>query len=373
MKKFTKLFLVLGMVLLVGATTQISVFSEEPGSLEADLQNSMELIRTSRQDEYVEFYKKIQSTYEKKDLEQFKIIHLKYLYLTNSETEFMNLLNEFPDNYVFETYLQANKKKINFEDILKHKKKATKKDLIALWKKIREIDTQVEDAIQKDKYEKVLQMVGSQSASNYPELDNAYKGLEGLWAYTLRRGQCFNAFEYKFLKDKDKIMVKYLIENFNKHDSQENLMKLLKLDVDLFKNVTGDGLRTFDKSLYTEEELKKFFNTIVMLQKSQLPLKHIYYLNSKYVDFSYNSKAEDYIFGPPYPPYDPVKIDSFKAAPVEELSYISLSKDYIAVRFYAADTYIMMSDLSEYLIFKKDKTGWKPIIRHKTYIDEGGC
>lgn len=374
MKKIFKTILFVSLVGILFASQL--VFAEEPSTLETDLQTSMSLIQSARQDEYVEFYQKILSTYAKKDLEPFKILHLKYLYLTNSETEFMNLLNEFPDNFVFKTYLEANRKKINFEDILKHKKNMSKKDLIGLWKKIHEIDAQVTEAIAKDDYSKVLKLVGSQQTrTSFINLDNAYASLEGIWASTLLKGYCGSTFNYKFLKEKDIPMIKYLVENFSKHDGQDNLMKLLKLDIDIFNfNENSESkIRAFDENLYTRDELDSFFKSIEMFQKAQLPLNKIYY-EGKELAFVYSQVYP--LEGSVIQTYDQEKqskIAEFRSVSAKNLEYVSLSKNYIAVKFYAVDTYPAMNKLTEYFIFKKEKTGWKPVIRYKTYFEDNEC
>ncbi len=340
------------------------VFAEKPSNLETDLQNIMELIRTGKQDEYVASYQKMLSTYSNRDLEQFKVIHLKYLFLNNSEKEFMNLLTEFPDNYVFDTYLQANNQKIEFADMLKHKKKMTKKDLVGIWSNLHEIDKRVSEAIKKDDYSNLLKMVNKQSEYDY-SMEGVYSPIDGKWASTIGLRACFGHVVFPFIKDKYDLIVKYLIDKFNKFDSQENLVKLLSLDINVFD-------KKLDVSLYSPAEISSLKNTFKKIQNKQLPLQNISSIYRGAIDsgmaYSYEPDSESYLFYNKHYDHDLARIENFNKLSLEDLKIIALSKNFVAIELYSEDNYKI-----DYLIFKKDGAGWKPVIRYVWDSNPGDC
>jgi len=367
MKKFTKLFLVLGMVLLVGIATSAALFSEEPSSLEADLQKSMGLISQAKQAEYLDFYKKTLNRYSKDEITPFKILHLKYLYLTNNEKEFKNLLSEFPDDFVFRTYIEASGKQIEYTSMLKNKEELTKKDLVDLWQKIKELDDKVKKYIEANNYQALLEMVGTQRTGF--ALSGAYGAFEGVWAETIfyEVGCGTQTIMYSFLVEKEDKVLTFLIENFKNHDSDENLRTLVSKDI----GPLGSSISTLflDSKNLSKNEIESLKKAMAFFQKKNLSLG----------DYSYDKNSENYVFS-----YlsendlnkwenNKVRIQIIKDRKIKSMvpGIVSfLSKNLAAL--YLGSSYGDSNTSYHFLIFKKVGTAWIPIIKH-AWSFGGGC
>lgn len=386
MKKIFKTILLISLVSILFSSQ--FVFAEEPSALETDLQTSMSLIRQNAPDEYLSFYQKMSETYSGEDLNQFKTLHLKYLYLTGNEAEFLKILSEFPKNYTFDNYLKVKGKKLDYISMLKHQKKIKPSDLVTMWKNINEIDRKVAQLIKKDDYDSLIDMVGMQNESSLLNR-GTYGGFEKIWARTIDYDNpCERQdIKYDFLIKKEQSITEYLLHNFKNHDKHINLLKLLSKDIGL-SGIPKYSFYSEDQSV-SEAELKSFQDTVLLFQKERLSLNDIDYIIEsifpgedlkKRVSYSYDRNSINSIFS-----LDKEKIDKFKQNEYS-LSFIDLKqKDAIyssvpgSVLFlsknYAA-LYLGYSNGTppsySFLVFKKEKNVWKPVIR-KDWLERGGC
>jgi len=365
-----KIYLICFVMLFAMFNICNSLYSEETLSpIENDLNRLMlKFYKADHSDEvdYLTFLKDLRGKSNKEELFAINTIHLKYLYLTKNKEEYFNLLETFPKNYIFKTYLEVKGKKVDFiESGLKNSKPLTKNDLKKIWNTREAIENKFLLLIKNNDYSNLVKYL-KKSNDPYNILE---VGGEYFWAHgTHCDYHDEETVDCKEIYPENRISVyEYLVNNFTKFGTDDGLVKLL--DYHIANGINKyPFIKKFDAGIYTTDEINEIYKVLTEFQNKKLNLNSIVslfrdtYRDPRIKNFKYESQdyTENIFRGLPVE-----SVELIQKTPADKLDLLSINNKYFLLHLGS----IKHTNLTEhhYLLFKKyKKNKWMPFIRYSS-------
>ncbi len=340
---------------------------------------------------YEKFYKELTVKYASKDFTAFKIVHLKYLFLTGNKNEFVKVLATFRDDFVFKNTVNVDSKEMELHLSLQANKDYSKKDLNDLWKKIDEIDQSVKQMMKRKEYLKLLDTfatggypvgdIHSLIGGPYSTFDNKNK-----WVDFGISGSCGDYSDrHTFFDQKNKTITDFLIRNLKNYlkDDPSVLAKFL-----YFRSSSSDNdlFKPLNSAKISKTELQNIRETILALQNKTFSAEKIYIYPPIYDSNSYKFDGTLYTLKYTDDNYDCLNAigmddsnhrcvfyfrtefneenpERFRILQIPQTNYYA-----IELRNGYGDSRVQI----DLMIFKKTKDKWIPVILYH-FSPWGGC
>jgi len=316
--------------------------------------------------DYLTFFNTIIAKYKGEEWRAINTVHLKYLFLTRNKEEFFNLLEKYPQNYIFKPYLEVNGRKIDFLGSLNNTKAFAKNDLKKIWFTRETIENNLLLMMKKNDYSKLATFLKKKN-DPYNILES---GGEMYWvgpSYCVREDEetirCNMVYP-----DYEISVFEYLINNFSKYGTDDGLVKLLD-------HLIGEGtdkypfIKKFDAGIYTADEISEIYKVLTEFQNKKLNLNSIVNLNHdtygdpKAKNFKYISQdyTESIFHSLPVE-----SVELIQKMPVDKLDLLSINNKYFLLHLGSVNN--PNTTTHHYLLFKKHKKNkWIPFIRYKSF------